>query len=186
MITLNIKVDKLKQATVEAALSGIKNGAQKAMSRAINRTVTYGKTQALRIVRKEYTINAKSLNDATRIYTTRNTGALRGAISFTGRPKQLRSFARKINRNGIFVNVKRSTGFKRLTRRAFVNTVSSGPALLMRLGDSRYPIEVLHGPAVPQMTGNVNVGPKIQEKIANKLNERVDHEMSALLKGYVK
>lgn len=186
MISLQIKVDKVKQATVEAALSGIKNGAKKAMSRAINRTVSYGKTQASRLVRKEYTINASSINAATRTYTTRDTGTLRGAISFKGRPKQLRSFARRINRNGIFVNVKRSTGFKRLTRRAFVNTVSSGPAILMRLGESRYPIEVLHGPSVPQMTGSVNVGPKIREKVANKLNERVDHEMSALLKGYVK
>lgn len=185
MISLTIEFDKKKTAMIEAALSGVKNGAPRAMVRAINRTVTYGKTRASKLIREEYTINASAIERATDDTPKATAGNLRGIIRWKGRPKQLRNFAIR-KRGGISVSVKRNTGFKRLTRRAFVNTINTGPALMVRLGKSRYPLDVKHSLSVPQMTGNVNVESKIRKDVENKLDERIQHEMNVILKGYVK
>ena len=64
--------------------------------------------------------------------------------------------------------------------------MNSGPAVLRRVGAARYPIEVLHGPSVPQMAGNVNVEPRIRTKVQEKLEERMEHEVDAILRGYVR
>ena len=53
-------------------------------------------------------------------------------------------------------------------------------------GAARYPIEVLHGPSLPQMAGNVNVQPEVEKFIQEKMDERLNHEVDALLKGYAK
>lgn len=184
MINLQIEFDKNQVSEIEKALSGVKNGAPKAMSRAINRTVSFGKTRISKVTREEYTIRAGDIKRASSTYKA-NASNLRGEIRFKGRPKQLRDFARRVNRKGLRVSVKRSTGFKRIPT-AFIRTINNGPAILRRVGSKRYPLEVLHGPSVPQMVGNVNVTPKVEKDIEAKLSERLDHEMNALLKGYTK
>ena len=185
MISLTVNFDKAKQAAVEAALSGVKNGAPKAMSRAINRAVDFGKTRASKLIREEYTINAGAVRRATGT-TKASAGRLAGVIRFTSRTKQLRNFQHRKNKKGIYVAVKRAGGRKHIPR-AFINNLhSSGGAILRRLGKPRFPIEVLHGPSVPQMAGNVNVAPKIRKDVEDKLNERLVHELSVLMRGIVK
>ena len=94
MIQLQVNFDKNKMAQVQAALSGVKNGAERAMSRAINRAVAFGKTRSSKLIRQEYTINAGAVKRATGT-TKASAGRLTGVISFTGRPKQLRNFQYK-------------------------------------------------------------------------------------------
>jgi len=184
MISLHVKFDEQQIANAEAALAGIKGGAPKAMFRAINRTVAYGKTRASKLIREEYTINAGAVRAATSTEQA-SFGRLRGAISFKGRPKQLRNFARRSTPKGVAVSVLKRTGTK-LIPRSFIRRVSSGPAILQRTGASRYPIEVLHGPSVPQMAGNVNVEQRIRQDVSNKLAERLEHEVDVLLRGVVR
>ena len=182
---LNVDIDQKQIAEIEAALSGIKNGAPRAMSRAINRTIKFGKTQASKLIRKEYTIKKPTVQNAIREYKS-TPQVLHGRLGFKDRPKQLRNFAIKKTKKRVFANVKRSTGYKKLTRRAFLQTINNGPAILRRLGESRYPVDVLHGPSVPQLAGSVNVGSQIQKDLEKKLAERIDHETNAILKGYAK
>lgn len=185
LFTLNVDVDQKKIQEVEAVLSGIKNGAPRAVSRAINRTVTFGKTRSSKLIRQEYTINKPAVDRAIREYKS-TPQMLHGKLGFRGRPKQLRNFAYRQTDKRIFANVKRSTGYRKLTHRAFVQTINTGPALMMRLSAARYPVEVLHGPSTPQLAGSVNVEPQIRKDISKKLEERLDHETNAILKGYTK
>lgn len=184
MINLQIDFDKNQISKIENALSGVKNGAPRAISRAINRTVSFGKTRISKLTREEYTIRAGDIKSASKTFKA-NASNLRGEISFKGRTKQLRDFGVRVNRKGLRVSVKRGTGFKRLPT-AFIRTVNSGPAIMRRVGRERYPLEVLHGPSVPQMAGSVNVTPKVAKDIEAKLSERLEHEMNAILKGYAK
>lgn len=184
-MSIVINFDAKKMETVQNMLSGIKGGAERAMSRAINRTVSYGKTQSSRLIRKEYTIDAQSVRNATS-ETKATSGSLFGVIWFKGRSKQLRSFAVKSSHGRIMASVKRSTGFKRLTRRAFIQTINSGRAVMRRVGEERYPVDVLHALSVPQMVGGTTVGPQIRKAIDTKLEERVEHEMDVLIRGITK
>lgn len=185
MISLTIGFDKTKQAAVEAALSGVKNGAPRAMSRAINRAVAFGKTRSSKLVREEYTINAGAMKRATGT-TKASVNRLVGIIDWKSRQKQMRNFQYRKTKKGISVAVKRAGGRKFIPR-AFINNLhSSGGAILRRLGKERYPLKVLHGPSVPQMTGNVNVEPQIRKDVEDKLNERLKHEMNVLMRGIVR
>lgn len=185
LFTLNVDFDERKIAEVEAVLSGIKNGAPRAVSRAINRAVTYGKTRSSKLIRNVYTINKPAVQNSIRDYKS-TPQMLHGKLGFKGRPKQLRNFAIRKRKKGVFANVKRSTGYRKLTRRAFFQTINSGPAILRRVGENRYPVDVLHGPSVPQLAGSLNVEPQIRKDVGNKLEERLDHEVNAILKGYAK
>ena len=185
MIEVNIAFDKKQMEIAQAMLSGIKNGMPKAVSRAINRTATTTNVQASKLIKKEYTIKKPTVQNAIREYKS-TPQVLHGRLGFKGRPKQLRNFAIKKTKKRVFANVKRSTGYKKLTRRAFLQTINNGPAILRRLGESRYPVDVLHGPSVPQLAGSVNVGSQIQKDLEKKLAERIDHETNAILKGYAK
>ena len=185
LFSLSVDVDQRKIEELEAALYGIKNGAPRAASRAINRAVTFGKTRSSKLIRQEYTIKKPAVQEAIREYKS-TPQVLHGALGFKGRPKQLRNFQIKRTKNRVFANVKRSTGFRKLTRKAFFRTINSGPAILRRVGESRYPVDVLHGPSIPQLAGNLNVEPQIRKDVSEKLEERLDHEMNAILKGYAK
>ena len=185
-MSIIIKFDEKKMETVQNILSGIKGGAERAMSRAINRTVTYGKTQSSRLIRKEYTITPDAVRRATTAEGTGKTGRLLGRISFKGRPKQLRNFARRVGNHGsVQVSVKRGTGL-RLIPGAFMRRINSGPAIMRRIWTTRYPLEVLHGPSVPQMAGGETVRPQLEKDIGRKLDERVEHEMNVLIRGITK
>ena len=100
MISLHIKIDEEKMANAQKALAGVKNGAPKAMSRAINRAAKFGKTRSSKLIRKAYTINAKAVNAATKVEPSTPV-TLHGAISFKSRPKQLRNYAVKRTKTGI-------------------------------------------------------------------------------------
>jgi hypothetical protein len=97
----------------------------------------------------------------------------------------LRNFSKRKTSKGVAVAVKKGSG-RSLIPRSFIRTINSGPAILRRTGAARYPIEVLHGPSVPQMAGNVNVEPRIRAQVQKKLGERMEHEVGAILKGYVR
>ena len=184
MIEVNVVFDKKKMEEAQVMLSGIKNGAPRAISRAINRTATTTNVQASKLIKKEYTIK----NGTKGVVTRSTASSLAGNINFKGRPRLLRNFSMGITKKGITAAVKRSTG-RRLIPRTFIRPLvgSNVPGVLQRKrGAARYPIKVLHGPSLPQMAGNVNVQPEVEKFIQTKMDERLDHEIKALLKGYTK
>jgi len=184
MIEVDIVFDKKKMEMAQAMLSGIKNGFPKAVSRAINRTATTTNVQASKLIKKEYTIKGGTKGTVTKATTS----MLAGNINFKGRPRLLRNFSMGITKKGITARVKRSSG-RRLIPRTFIRPLvgSNVPGVLQRKkGAARYPIEVLHGPSLPQMAGNVNVQPEVEKFIQKKMDERLNHEVDALLKGFAK
>ena len=184
MIEVNIVFDKKQMEMAQAMLSGIKNGMPKAVSRAINRTATTTNVQASKLIKKEYTIKNGTKGKVTRASTSR----LAGNINFKGRPRLLRNFSMGITKKGITARVKKSSG-RRLIPRTFIRPLknSNVPGVLQRKkGAARYPVKVLHGPSLPQMAGNVNVQPEVEKFIQQKMDERLNHEVDALLKGFAK
>lgn len=186
MIEVNIVYDKKKMELAQAMLSEIKNGFPKAVSRAINRTATNINVQASKLIKKEYTIKNKTKGVVTRATTSR----LAGNINYRGRPRLLRqaNFSVGMTKNGISAKVERSSG-RKVIPRTFIRALrtSAAPGVMQRKkGVPRYPVKVLYGPSLPQMAGNVNVQPEVEKFIQKKMDERLNHEVDALLKGYAK
>ena len=70
---------------VNAILSGVPKGAQKALSNAINRGLSKVKTGAFKYARKVYTVQSGALNAATKMSVkTTSAGDLAGYVSFSG------------------------------------------------------------------------------------------------------
>lgn len=180
-----IVVDKKTMDKVNVVLSGIKNGMEKAVSRAINRTATSTNVLASKLIKKEYTIK-----NGTKGYITKaGINGLAANIDFAGRPRLHPNFSMGITKKGISVRIKK-TSRRTVIPRTFIIpklNISNAPGVAQREeGAPRYPINVLHGPALPQMVGNVNVQPKVVEYIQKRLDERLEHEIDAILKGHAK
>lgn len=144
MPTINVKPDPQTLAAVQVELAEIANGANKAVSAAINRTLTTGRSRITRRLKKEINLpagNAKDPQDGTiskflKIRKASDGGGggvanLEGQIIITREPLSLMLFKPSPNTPGptkvAGVSVKTRTGkAKELLRHTFVAKMKSG------------------------------------------------------------
>lgn len=173
----------------EELLGGIKGALPKVQTRAINRSLSTARAEAVRCVRAEYIVNAGDvrktikINNATAAHPT-------GSILSTGSPISLEKFDVSPkrpntgkNKSVVTARVKKGGG-KKPIKNAFIAKVSNGhTGVFVRSGKSRYPIRNLYGPSIPQMISAENVSSKIEEKAAEMMDKRLEHEISRVLEG---
>lgn len=184
-----VTTDKID--TVKMYLSHIPKAVPKVIARAINRSAEAAATEMSRSVRDLYHINVKNVRSTISITKAKpspypmawvkSKATRRPLIQFKVSPKNPRP---KNPPAAVRVAVKRDSGLKALPG-AFVNKgISSGMAhVLKRVGESRYPIRIKYGPSVPEMIGNPKVSQLVEQKAAETLEKRLDHEISRILEG---
>jgi hypothetical protein len=179
--------DQIKRA--EALLGGIKDALPKAQSNAINRSLITARAEAIRIVREQYIVDASTVR---KTMVIKNAGLNKpsGFISSTGSPIALSKFDISPTRpngkkkNPVIARVKYGSS-KKTIKHAFIARTSNGRiGVFIRAGKSRFPIKQLYGPSVPQMLGEKNVSKKIEEKAAETLDKRLEHEINRILEGH--
>lgn len=183
---IEFNADQIRRA--EFLLGGIRDAIPRAQSNAINRSLTTARAEAIRIVRAEYIVSASAVRKTMTIKSaTINNPS--GTIVSVGSPIALSKFDISPSRpNGkrktpLTARVKLGSG-KKVIKHAFVAKVSSGHiGAFIRTGESRFPIKQLYGPSVPQMLGEKNVSKKIEEKAAETLDKRLEHEINRILEG---
>lgn len=181
---ITVDASALNRAVV--MLANIPGAAEKAEKTAIKKTVKGIRRFAAQKVREEYTIQGKYV---TRTLSTSFNGAS-GELRSKGGVNDLRYFktnpknrTKRKPRNGIFAQVRRSGGGR--LPHAFIAGMGSGHVgVFERVGRSRFPIKKMTGPATPSMLANPNVSEKIVEKMEERLNVNVDHEINAFLNGF--
>lgn len=171
----------------ERLLQHIPGGAQKALSRAMNRAIDSAKTEASRKARETYHVRHKDVLDTIKVSKSSpsNLNAVvvsRGYVfaltKFQVTPKKPQPKRKK----EIVVRVKRGEGGP--IKRAFVTQLKSGHlGVFKRAGKARFPIEQFYGPSVPQMLGNVKVTDAVEQRAAAVMNDRLDHEIMRILEG---
>jgi len=115
---MNIEVSDSDMFKVEVAMTGIKNGAKRVLTQAINKTVKTMATQTR--VRIGNELNLKAARISKDLSTRKATfGSLSGAVVAKGKPVGLVSFGATQNKKGVRVKVKRSGGTK-LLKHAFI------------------------------------------------------------------
>lgn len=172
-------------------LAGISYGAEKAIGSAIKRAALSGETYAARAINKFYFVKVSDFKHYTkrkrRISETTDGTSI--DIMFYGRHIPLMKFKTSIGSDGLVkTQVRRDSTSQELSH-VFVQTVGKNKytGLFERVTTKRYPIEGKYGPSVPQMmSANDDVSQAIGDKVRETFDQRIDHEILAVLNGWRK
>lgn len=173
IVTATINKGDLKRA--ERLLAGIKNGAPKAASRAINKVAKSTRTQVVRQISKETGLPQKDIRQ-------RNV-RLRSA-SYRSLIARLRLFAKAIPIVRLKARQVKSGVTYRLgsvrhqIEHAFIATMPSGHrGVYLRAGKSRLPIRQQYG---PNPLDSINPD-KLEAKAATDINTELDRQIRVIL-----
>lgn len=186
------------------------NNVRKAANAALNRVAGSGKTEASKLIRKDYNIKAARVNQFLRLAVRARGNIMEAVISGRGlgialayfdvkqtgykligegagkmRTKFLHRTGRK--RGDVSVKVKRASGRKivgpKYDNKPFLAQMKSGHVgVFVRTGDTRKPIEQLLGPGVGGLFGSS----KIMQAVKKRINELWSKEFNHQLDHYLK
>ena len=195
-----IVIDQKDIDSTLSMLDGIKNGAKKVTSRAINATLGGVKTDLKTLIRKDYKHKAGPI--AKRIKITKTTFArLTGAVQSKGKPFNFIDIQGvSQTKKGVSVQIKKD-GPRTLFKSAFMNEVPYGNELtgtavskllvLQRVKVAhrqvgRYPIKGLYAPHPEIIYNTPRNWAKIQAQTEVRLDKNLNKEINALLNGFAK
>lgn len=171
-------------------LAGFPHGAEKAIGSAIKRAATSGEAYAAQAVGKHYYIKAGDFKQYTkskrRIYNSG--GETTVEIEFRGRHIPLLKFNTKIGGDGrVSAKVKRASSGEILSHVFEQRVGNQHYGLFERVGESRFPIEEKYGPSTPQMmSANDDLSQEIGDKVRETFDNRIEHEVLAIMNGWRK
>ncbi|MGN1369367.1 MAG: hypothetical protein ACI4WX_10890 [Aristaeellaceae bacterium] len=182
-LTMDLAEDGFERA--EQILAGIPGGAKKATGSALARAGNAGKTTAKRAVTEEYNVSPGLFSAYTRNinhFKSEAGGGLSVVFGYQGRTIPLIHFVRS---PGTPVHVSVMKGAGATLDHAFDANVNGHFGIFERVGKKRFPIKELYGPSTPQMMySNEAVLDKVEEKVVETFEKRLDHEISRILNGY--
>jgi hypothetical protein len=168
----------------------------KALVRALNKTIEQGKTEMARGISKEFRISVGTAKD--RLYVTRATSKA-GSVRFEAKLEATRrSKGRSMNlihfvtalpkktKKGVTqvkFQVKRGGGRKSITG-AFVG--NQGRTLFIRTGKERKPIQALNTIDIPQMFNAQRINSVVRQVMLSRFKTNFDRELRVVLQGWVK
>lgn len=168
----------------------------KALVRALNKTIDQGKTEMARSISKEFRISVGTAKD--RLSVTR-ASAKAGSVRFEakleatrrgqGRSMNLIHFVTNLpkkTRKGVSqvkFQVKRGGGRKSITG-AFVG--NQGRTLFIRTGKERKPIQALNTIDIPQMFNAQRINSVVRQVMLARFKTNFDRELRVVLQGWVK
>lgn len=177
-------------------LADIPGGVDKAVRSAMARSVSHLRTSSARIIRERYDIKAANIRAEENVfvrYTYRD--GVQAAVTFAGRRIPLYRFngaapAMPSGRVPAYGHVLKSTSPQRFLN-AFVARMPP-PALHIgifertgaKTAGGKDQIRELFGPSVPQMLGNQEVAEKLSAEAMETFEDRLDHEINAILNGW--
>jgi hypothetical protein len=158
------------------------------VARAINRAATTARTEAGRKAREKYYVKHGDVLKTIKIRQA-YAGNLSASVQSKGKRIPLYAFrvlpktVQPLRKVPIKAAVKRSEGLKPLGS-AFVAHMRSGHmGVFLRAGKHRFPINERFGPAIPQMIAQPLVSQWVEEKAQERLNQRLQHELSRVIEG---
>jgi len=202
-MTMRIDINQRDILDIELALMGIRNGGPKALTRAINKTLTGVRTDKTNEAGKILNMKKTDIRKAVKINkaTWSNMSA---KVSRKGKPVALAKFKNtRQTRKGVSVLVKVG-GQRTILRHAFLATMKSGHVgVFWRKDDTfvgyadspkltgaaygalpehyRLPIRELYGPRVEDILADEKVMARIVKSANERLQKNLDHEVSYLL-----
>lgn len=187
---IKVLVDDVGEGSIDRArklLAGIPHGAEKAIGSAIKRASRTGMAYATKMLQREYVVNSGVMKSYTQTkqHFINSGGGTTVDLEFRGHHIPLMKFDTSVSKDGrVSVRVKRSSGKSALDH-VFSASVGKHSGLFERETDSRFPIEEKFGPSVPQMlSSNDDLQQELGDKIREAFDERIDHEILAVMNGW--
>jgi prophage minor tail protein Z (GPZ) len=194
MKQFKVSVSNTALSRAESALEEIPRAFQKALPRAINRTLISGRVIASKAAAEKFSVKPSEVKKACRIIKASNKKP-EGELRLSGSNLPLRSFAhtpRSENTTGarrkqVSVSISRSRrevlnkGFKwrgHIFERTGIRKATKANPRVHETIKKRY------GPSVVAMVGNQ--AEKVQDRMNEMLQTRLDHEVNAILEGKAK
>jgi hypothetical protein len=206
---INIMSDEAMKR-VNLILSGVPQGAEKALTGIITRARTTARTTALEGITRVYDIAQKDIRDrqhtTINMRTRRVEGGVVGEVSFSGAkiplyrfgvsPKQPRVQGTKVpvKYGDRWVMVAPGAPVKARQRKdkaptkfdnAFIAKMKSGHlGMFERSGSERTPITEIMGASTAQMAGDTAVLERVETAVMETIAKRAEHEITRILHGY--
>jgi len=169
-----------------AALDGIKNGQQRAVTRAINRTLITWRAEAARLIRVDTGLKVGVIKDAMRINNA-NFSRLAGSVIVTGKRIPLIEFGAtgpEPSRGRGRVTYRVGPGRRTTVPGAFIATMHSGHrGVFKRRSPRRLPIVELRGPSLPKVAANAAIVKAFETVADAALQKNLAHEVEFLLEN---
>ena len=168
----------------------------KAMARALNTTVTQGKTAMASQISKEFRIKVSTAKArlAVRKATAKGTLRLEAYLEATrrgqGRSMNLIQFVTKLpirNKKGVVSQLKfqiKRAGGRKMIKGAFV--ANKGRTVFVREGKDRLPIKALNTIDVPQMFNTKRINIVVRQVMLQRFDTNFRRELRSVMKGFVK
>lgn len=201
-MSYGISINKDDLNKVNLMMAGIKNGYPKVVSRAINKTLTGVRTDAVNVIYSQLNLTKTRIRKDFSIKKS-NWSVLEGRISASGKGVNLVEFgARQLKRGGVSVKIKR-TGAREKFGHMFIATAKGNRLVFERsekiyMGRApvpgrayaklpramRLPIHAKPGPAIEDYFGDERAMKPVLEKAKDRmdkaLGESLDFELSKL------
>jgi hypothetical protein len=171
----------------------------KAMVRAMNTTITQGKTEMARDISKEFRINvsaAKKRLDVTRASSKGGEYRFQASLQATeqgrGRSMNVKAFVfsapsrkklKKLGLSQVYFQIKRTGGMK-FVRGAFIG--NKGRTLFVRTGSKRLPIAPVNTIDIPQMFNAKRINEAVRSVMLSRFEKNFDRELRVVLGGFLK
>ncbi|WP_458412774.1 phage tail protein [Schinkia sp. CFF1] len=154
---------------------------------AINRAAETARTAGARLARENYKIKSGSAKGKITIKKAYPSDLLAN-FRVSGRPISLINFKIRPNQplpvKKRYVHASNINGSGGTIKKSFIATTKKGyKNVFTRVGDERNPLRSLHGPSLPQMYGREEGLKKMEKVAADKLDERLEHEIKRFLEG---
>ena len=204
--TIDIDTSQIERLSEE--LKSYKKEVVSATRLALNRTIDFAITTAGREVSKLYAIKQKEVKESFKSGIKKPTKTnLEASITSTGHTLSIAHFphnpdnpllakmlAIRYQKTQIKVKIMKSKGFKIINNnpKPFIASTGTTSAdktqynVFARVGKSRLPIMPIKTLSIPQMITNNEVGEKISKLTSEKLNERLEHEISRKMENIQK
>ncbi len=177
----------------QSLLRHIPKGAEKALTRAVNKTLTGTRAEAVRQVRGKFIVKAQTVRDTMdvrRASYTKPRGFLvsRGSplslMRFKVTPQSPRSTRGKSVQSRPRIRLSVTKGKQAPLQRAFLARMNSGVGVFQRRGRGRnVPLKKKFGPSVPQMLHHDRIAEEIETTAAERMKKELDHQVAYLLEG---
>ena len=199
-----ITIDDKELEKAQKLLGGIENGVKRAITSAINHSLGKAKTKLKKKITQEYYIKSSDVEKTLSIKKA-NYSTLAGTISSRSKRTSLTKLKLKKSGTSILSGVRKSNGIKllrgkdELFGKPFTAKMKNGHTGVFqrktkqRIGvgmgsssEQENPIQELYTLSIPQMAGEKGVQKYIEEEAEKMVNERFEHEVERILKGYIK
>lgn len=183
-----IEVSQSDMREIETMLSGITNGATKAMVTAINKTVTTTKVQVKKKIGQKLNLKAARIGqDLTA--NKANYNNIKGSVIATGEPIGLINYKATQLKKGVKVQVLKS-GSRQLIEHAFIATSKGAKNVWWRKRlasgklAGRLPIERLTGPRIEDILGEESFLREVNSDAATLLVDNLNTKVEDLLRRH--